>query len=453
MGGGKKNILKEKAGGSKSTEYLFSILKKRIEKELNLLTTHNSKLNQARIEALNYVLKRGLPNKKQKGWGYTELTWWLGFAFSENRVDSSTPSKYLKMLPAESAFFILIINGRVQKDFCKLPSSISITDLKNLEEDLLVNILNKQQLKTNAFSQLNCGLVKNGFLLKASPDEVTNNINILHVHSDKNKENYFNQMHNIYMLEDNCQLNIVERFWCATGTHFNNTVSQSFLGKGAKLIKYTLGDMASPNEMCQSVHTEFIQQKDNSESKLYRFYFSKGKFKLEGTVRNNILVDLDGVDSKSNTYSISMLSKKTHVDNNIIVNHNAPNNTSSQVFKGIYDGDSGGVFDSCVVVKKGAQKTKTIQKNNNILLSSTSSINTNPQLEIFADDVECAHGSTIGELDKNTLFYLKSRGLSKQAATNLLLSGFISEVTKMISDESIKKELFADLNKQLNLEF
>jgi Fe-S cluster assembly protein SufD len=111
------------------------------------------------------------------------------------------------------------------------------------------------------------------------------------------------------------------------------------------------------------------------------------------------------------------------------------------------------VFDSCVVVKKDAQKTKTIQKNNNILLSSRSTVNTNPQLEIFADDVECAHGSTIGEIDEAALFYLKTRGLSKKTATNLLLSAFVNDVTKMISEKNIKKELTSDLNKQLNLSF
>ena len=446
-----KNIVQDNAGGGRSTEYLFSILKKRIEKELNSLTNHTSKLNQTRINALNYVLKRGLPNKKQKGWGYTELAWWLGFDFSEKSIDLLDRYKYLEMLPPESKFFILVLNGKVQKDFCKLPENVSITELKDLEEDVLVDVLNKQQLKTNTFAQLNCGLVKNGFLLKASHSDVINSINILYVHSDENKKNYFNQMHNVYMLKENCQLNIVERFWCTTGTHFNNTVSQSLLSKGSKLTKYTLGSMASPNEMCQNMHTEFIHQKDNSESRLYRLYFSGGRFKSEGTIRNNILVDLDGVNSKSDTYSISMLSKKTHVDNNIVINHNAPNNTSTQVFKGVYDEYSSGVFDSCVVVKKYAQKTKTVQKNNNILLSSTSSINTNPQLEIFADDVECAHGSTVGELDQNALFYLNSRGLSKKAATSLLLSGFVSEVTKMISDEAVKKELFAAINKELNL--
>ena len=447
----KKNMLQTEPSGLKSTEYLFSILKNRIEKELNALTDHNSKLNQSRIDCLNYVLKRGLPNKNQKGWGYTELTWWLGFAFSENKTSPSDSSQYLKMLPPESEFFILVVNGRVHADFCKLPNNISITELKDLEEHVLVDILNKQELKTNTFTQLNCGLVQNGFLLKADSIDLVKNINILYVDSAKNKENHFNQIHNVYMLGENCQLNIVERFWCATGTHFNNTVSQSFLSKGAKLTKYTLGSLASPNSMCQSMHTEFIQQKDNSESKLYKFYFSEGKFKSEGTVRNNIVVEFDGVDSKSDIYSISMLSKTTHVDNNIVINHNAPNNISSQIFKGVYDDGSSGVFDSCVVVKKHAQKTKTTQKNNNILLSSKSSINTNPQLEIFADNVECAHGSTIGELDENALFYLNSRGLSKKVATNLLLSGFISEVTKMITDEAVKKELLADLNKQLNL--
>jgi len=446
-----KNIVQGNATGEKSAEHLFSLLKKRIEKELNTLTTHDSKLNQTRIDALNYVLKRGLPNKKQKGWGYTKLAWWLEFAFSEKSMIPSSPAKYLEMLPPENEFFILVLNGVVQKDFCKLPSNITITELKDLKEDVLVDILNKEQLKKNTFAQLNCGLVKNGFFLKASANDFINDIDILYAHSSENKENYFNQMHSVYMLEENCQLNIVERFWCATGTHFSNTVSQSILCRGSKLTKYTLGSMASSNERCQNMHTEFIQQKDNSESKLYRFYFSKGKFKSEGTIRNNILVDFDGVNSKSDTYSISMLSKKTHVDNNIVINHHAPKNTSSQIFKGIYDDDSSGVFDSCVVVKKHAQKTKTIQKNNNILLSSRASINTNPQLEIFADDVECAHGSTIGELDQNALFYLTSRGLSKNAATNLLLSGFISEVTKMVSDKAVKKELFADLNKQLNL--
>jgi Fe-S cluster assembly protein SufD len=451
MGAIKKDIFQTQPNGSKSTEYLFSILKKRIEQELNLLMTHNSKLNQARVNALNYVLKNGLPNKKQKGWGYTELTWWLGLAFSENRTSPSRSDEYLKILPPKSEFFILVLNGKVQKDLCNLPNNISITDLEDLKEDVLIDILNQEQLSTSTFAQLNCGLVKNGFLLKGSDAELVRCINILYVQSGKSNENYFNQMHNVYMLKENCQLNIVERFWCAEGAHFNNTISQSFLAKKAKLTKYSLGSQANPNSLCQSMHTEFIQQKNNSESKLYKFYFSEGKFKSEGVVRNNILVNLDGEDSKSDIYSISMLSKKTHVDNNIVVNHNKPNNTSSQIFKGVYDGESSGVFDSCVVVKKDAQKTQTTQKNNNILLSSKSSINTNPQLEIFADDVECAHGSTTGELDQNALFYLNSRGLSKKAATSLLLSGFISEVTKAISEETVKKELFADLNKQLNL--
>ena len=103
------------------------------------------------------------------------------------------------------------------------------------------------------------------------------------------------------------------------------------------------------------------------------------------------------------------------------------------------------MFDSCVVVQKDAQNTQTIQKNDNILLSEKASVNTNPQLEIFADNVECAHGSTIGQLDSSALFYLTSRGLSRETATNLLLSGFINDVLNSVSDESLKKQLEDEL--------
>lgn len=446
-----KNTLNKRGAATETSEYLFSILKKTIEKELSSLAGSNSRINQVRIDSLKNVLKTGLPNKKQKGWNYTELKWWLGFTFSKNQINFADADQYLKILPTESEFFVLVLNGEVQLNLSRLPKNISITTLKDLEEDDYLKILNNQQLKTNTFVQLNCGLVKNGFLLKACEDEVTSTINILYVNSNSGGESFFNQAQNIYVVEPNSQLNIVERFWCSEGTHFNNIVSQSFLGAKSKLIKYSLGSIASPNEMCQSINTEFIQQKENSASKLYKFYFSEGKFKCKGTLRNNIQVEFDGVGASSEIYSISMLSKTTHVDNNIVINHNKPNNTSSQIFKGVYDGESSGVFDSCVVVKKDAQKTKTIQKNNNILLSRKSSVNTNPQLEIFADDVECAHGSTIGELDRNALFYLNSRGLSKKTATNLLLSGFINEVTNMISEKTVKKELTSDLNQQLNL--
>ena len=146
-----------------------------------------------------------------------------------------------------------------------------------------------------------------------------------------------------------------------------------------------------------------------------------------------------------------MLSKNAHVDNNIIVKHNKANNKSSQVFKGVYSDSSSGVFDSCVVVQKDAQNTQTIQKNDNILLSEKASVNTNPQLKIFADNVECSHGSTIGQLDPSVLFYLASRGMGQKTATNLLLSGFMNDLIKNIADERVRRELITDLNQQLNL--
>ena len=155
--------------------------------------------------------------------------------------------------------------------------------------------------------------------------------------------------------------------------------------------------------------------------------------------------------AKCDLYSISLLSENAHIDNNIVVKHTSPQCTSSQIFKGVFNDASKGVFDSCVLVEKGAQKTIARQKNNNIVLSDYASINSNPQLEIFADDVECVHGSTTGQLDSGALFYLQSRGLSKILAKNILLTAFLCDVVQKIPDRRVKTRVLLDLNKKLGV--
>lgn len=453
-----KNILKKYGNPSESSEYLFTLLKEMIEKRIKELNGSKSKLDQVRISALNLVLKTGLPNKKWKGWGHTELSWWKGVIFDAQKLTSVNFTQEIKLqLIKKFKFFIFIVNGKFS--LSNLPKNISITDLENVEEKELKNILNNPRLKNNPFAQLNCGLAKTGFLLNVENEGCSDPVNIVYGQDTNIDGSSFHQTHNIYMLGPNSKLTVFERFWesiflddyhSSVGVEkqiasFRNTVSQSFLSEGAQLKKYTLGDGAR-NEMCKSINTEFIQQKKNSVSTLHRFYFAEGReCGVEGTIRNNIQIEFDETGAKCDVNAISMLSRKAHVDNNIIVQHNKGNNKSSQVFKGIYSDSSSGVFDSCVVVEKDAQNTQTIQKNDNILLSEKAAVNTNPQLEIFADDVECAHGSTIGQLDSSALFYLTSRGLSRETATNLLLSGFINDVIEGVSDENLKKELEDEL--------
>ena len=157
--------------------------------------------------------------------------------------------------------------------------------------------------------------------------------------------------------------------------------------------------------------------------------------------RNEIHTELDGEGSFARLMGLSVLTGQQHVDNQLRVDHRAPHGSSHQVFKGILGGASRAVFNGLIHVHKGAQKTDAKQTNRNLLLSDAALVHSNPQLEIFADDVRCTHGSTVGELDESALFYLRSRGLSERAARELLLRGFANEVLDAVRLEPVRKHL------------
>ena len=159
-------------------------------------------------------------------------------------------------------------------------------------------------------------------------------------------------------------------------------------------------------------------------------------------------ISLDGQNAECNVNSIAISKNRQHIDNNIVVNHNSPNTYSSQLVKTILFNKSTGVFNGKTVVNKKAQKIIAHQSNKNLLFSSSAKMNSNPQLEIYADDVKCSHGSTTGELNKDMLFYIQSRGISKEDAIRLIVNGFTNEVIKEISNEKIS--LFLK-NKILNI--
>ena len=168
-------------------------------------------------------------------------------------------------------------------------------------------------------------------------------------------------------------------------------------------------------------------------------------------VRNNSYYTLLSPLASCSVFSVSRLDEKTHIDNNILMKHLAKDCESLQCFKGVFDQESSGVFNSSVWVEKGAQKSNTIQKNNSILLSKNSSFHSLPKLEIFADDVKCNHGATMGQLDERALFYLRARGVSEERAKNLILYTFLTEPLQNIETTGMKSIIQNDLKKQLNI--
>ena len=166
--------------------------------------------------------------------------------------------------------------------------------------------------------------------------------------------------------------------------------------------------------------------------------------------RSNICVQLDGENAQCNINSLTLSKNNQHIDNNIIVNHNSPKTHSTQFVKSILFDTSTGVFNGRTVVHENAQKITAQQTNKNILLSKKAKMNSNPQLEIYADDVKCAHGSTTGQIDEDALFYLQSRGINKQDAMELMVTGFANEVLDKIPHPEIKKAIYTEFTVKLN---
>ena len=161
----------------------------------------------------------------------------------------------------------------------------------------------------------------------------------------------------------------------------------------------------------------------------------------EGYIRNNLEIRINGKEGDAHMYGLSLGNFKFHVDHHTFVNHKAENTTSNQLYKSILSGKSNGVFNGKILVDQVAQKTNAYQSSKNILLSADAKVNAKPQLEIFADDVKCSHGATIGQLDEEPVFYLRSRGLDEATAKQLLLQAFAVEIFEKIDHPSLKNQI------------
>jgi Fe-S cluster assembly protein SufD len=199
------------------------------------------------------------------------------------------------------------------------------------------------------------------------------------------------------------------------------------------------------NENGQSTHINnlFIHQEQNSR-------FASSIVSLHGgLIRNNFNVVLAGENASTDLNGLFLCDDKQHVANHLLLDHASPHCTSNQLFKGILDDDATGSFNGKILVRKDAQKTQAYQKNNNILLSATARMNTKPHLEIYADDVKCSHGATVGQLDNEALFYIRSRGISEPEARHLLMYAFANDIVGKISLPLLKERIIDLVDKRL----
>ncbi|MGN0033552.1 MAG: Fe-S cluster assembly protein SufD [Candidatus Limimorpha sp.] len=299
--------------------------------------------------------------------------------------------------------------------------------------------------ETNGFTDINTALWQDGFFIFVPKNTVAEKpiqiIKLIDSH-----ENPFIQTRNIIILEDNAYLQIVD---CDdTKCHqpsMINSYSETIIGRNAHLVTYKLQNL---NDSTTLLNTNASIQLEDSSLQSFVISFNGGK------IRNDITVNLNGEGADSQIYGLYLMDKSQHVDNQLKINHNVPNCSSNEKFKGILDDEATAVFNGHVLVAHNAQKTNAYQNNSNILLTDKAKINTMPFLEIYADDVKCSHGTSTGQLDQDAMFYMRQRGISKDDARMLLMYAFAAEISNNISilplreriDDMIQRRLKGELS-------
>jgi Fe-S cluster assembly protein SufD len=295
------------------------------------------------------------------------------------------------------------------------------------------------------FLAMNTAFARDGLFVYIPDNVVLENplqmISIINHH-----ENLLLQNRNLVILGKNSRMTLV---MCDDSTNhqasFNNSVTEVFLDEGAQLEHYKLQNLNNNSTLLNS--TWFHQE---AGSRLDTFAITLNG----GLIRNYSNVKLNGSGGDANIYGLYLVDKKQHVDNRVFVDHAVPDCTSSELFKGILDDEASAVFNGHVLVRREAQRTNAYQQNRNILLTDKATVNTRPFLEIYADDVKCSHGATVGQLDNEALFYLKSRGICMASARLLLMYAFAADVINKISldplmnrvDEMVKQRLKGELH-------
>ncbi|MBA4745441.1 MAG: Fe-S cluster assembly protein SufD [Muricauda sp.] len=399
-------------------------------------------VHEERNNAIKNFETKGFPTKKDEAWKYTSLKGLQKVDFSifpkqETTLEYKDVKKYF--LHEIDTYKIVFVDGVYSSylsetthdgvDVCLMSSAFS----KPMFQPVIEVYFNKAASKDESLTSLNTAFCKEGAYIYIPKNKMPKKpIQILHL-ATGNEAALMLQPRNLIVAEDNAEVQIIERHQSLTGNEvFTNSVTEIFAGKDAIVDYYKV---QNDEPTASLVDNTYISQKDSSVVRVHTFSLG-GKL-----IRNNLNFYQNGERIDSTLKGITILGDKQHVDHHTLVHHAQPNCESHQDYKGIFGDSSTGVFNGKIIVDKIAQKTDAFQQNNNILLSDRSTINSKPQLEIFADDVKCSHGCTIGQLDEEALFYLRSRGIPKKEAKALLMYAFANNVLESVRIPELKARI------------
>jgi len=393
-------------------------------------------VNEIKNNSYNQFKKLGYPTKKLENWKFSNSSHLKKYntIISDSNIDIK---EYLKIKNT-----LCFLNGALIKESlenCDFKNEILISNTIDIKEKDTIKM--SENFNNEALFNLGIAKFNEGIFIefkKGNKDHIQ--INVINIY-DKKSENMFAPTFNIFKLNKKNNVSIFEK-----------DINHGFDSFNLRINKFICDDDSILN------HSSIYQ--DDTQSNLLRYNYYQANtntiinidsFNCESSFNKDFIeIDLDKSGAEATVNALNLTKNDEHADNNILINHKSEHCNSSQNVRNILQNKSTSVFNGKVIVFEGAQKTDSNQSNKNLLLSKEATAHSNPQLEIYADDVQCGHGSTTGALDKNSIFYFQSRGINKEDAIQILVKAFAHTVIKTFSDDNIKKNAQAYIDKWMN---
>lgn len=402
----------------------------------------HSELHDVRTIAIKNFENKGFPTKKEEAWKYTSLNAILKndftvFPKNESAIEFATVKKYF--LHEIDTYKVVFIDGVFSShlsstthdgiDVCLMSSALNKPKYKMVIDTYFNKIANTEESLTT----LNTAFANEGAYINIPKSKVADKPIEIMYFATGSEAALMVQPRNLVIVGENSHVQIIERHQSLSENPvLTNSVTEIFAQKRAIVDYYKIQNDGLEANL---IDNTYVSQKQESHVFVHTFSFGGN------LTRNNLNFFHFGERLTSTLNGITIIGDKQHVDHYTLVRHAQPNCESFQDYKGIFSDRSTGVFNGKVYVEKEAQKTNAFQKSNNILLSDKATINAKPQLEIFADDVKCSHGCTVGQLDETALFYMQQRGIPKKEAKALLMYAFSNSVIEGIKIPELKQRI------------
>lgn len=389
--------------------------------------------------AENTLSTQDFPTTRNERWKYTRVA-----KIANKSFTAQTGVIEHLNLPVSDAYTIVFVNGFYNASLSSVnfQEGVEIAALSttNAANELLGKHVN---IENNIFTALNTLHATDGVFIRLQAKTIVEKpIQIVHVLTG---ENTISNLRNVIVSERFSEAEIVQVFLTEKANEsFVNNVTEIFVEENAKLV---FDKLQNETETNYHVSTEHVKQADNSNFKINTITLNGG------LVRNDLFIDVEGKGVETHLNGTYILKGNQHVDNHTTVDHLQPNCESNELYKGVVDENATAVFNGKVFVRQHAQKINAYQSNGNVLLSDSASVNSKPELEIYADDVKCSHGSTTGQLDEDAIYYLRARGISEKSAKALMVTAFIGDVIDKIDTEAVVEYVHKELHGRFGWDF